>query len=78
MERGRAPCSGCGRCEETCYVHAISVVGGKAGIDQELCKGCARCAHACPERAITLHMADADHLHRTVSALGSLVDVSRE
>jgi ferredoxin len=71
-------CNACGLCVEGCYVHAMTISGGKAVIDQDLCKGCARCAHSCPERAITLHMEDPDYIVGTVRTLSGLVDVGKE
>ncbi len=71
-------CNACGLCVEGCYMHAMTISGGKAVIDQDLCKGCARCAHSCPERAITLHMEDPDYIVGTVRTLSGLVDVWKE
>ena len=59
-------------------VHAMTISGVKAVIDQDLCKGCARCAHSCPERAITLHMEDPDYIVGTVRTLSGLADVGKE
>lgn len=61
-------CTGCGACEEACYVRAISVCDGRAQIDQELCKGCGRCLPACPSGAIALRM------EKEVDMMGQLVN----
>jgi len=45
-------CAGCGICAEACPVGAISVVGGKAEIDQGKCTGCEACVEVCPSGAI--------------------------
>ncbi len=47
-------CRGClaHRCEHACPTNAISVVDGRARIDQEKCIECGRCAAACPYSAI--------------------------
>lgn len=41
------------RCLESCAVNAISMVGGRAYINQEACKECGRCKSACPYNAIS-------------------------
>jgi len=40
------------RCMEVCPANAISRVGGRAHIDQDLCKECGMCKKACPYNAI--------------------------
>ncbi len=45
-------CTDCGACVEVCPVEAITLVDGKARIDEELCTGCGACVDACPEGAI--------------------------
>lgn len=45
-------CLGCGACEATCPVGAISMVDGKFEIDQEKCVECGSCAAGCPVSAI--------------------------
>lgn len=47
-------CRGCieHRCMEVCPVGAITRVGGKAFINQELCKECGMCKKVCPYNAI--------------------------
>ncbi len=42
-------CRGCGRCAERCTAGALSIVDGKARVDQRLCRLCGYCAPACPE-----------------------------
>ncbi|WP_426349784.1 4Fe-4S dicluster domain-containing protein [Alloiococcus sp. CFN-8] len=48
-------CRGClaHRCIEVCPAQAISKVGGRAYINQELCKECGLCKKACPYNAIS-------------------------
>lgn len=41
------------RCIEACAVNAISIVGGRAYINQETCKECGMCKNACPYNAIS-------------------------
>jgi len=45
-------CTGCGSCVNVCPVGAISLVKGKAVIDQSKCIGCLACVSACPNDAI--------------------------
>jgi NAD-dependent dihydropyrimidine dehydrogenase PreA subunit len=45
-------CDGCGACVEACPNEAISVLDGKAGIDELLCTSCESCASLCPVGAI--------------------------
>ncbi len=45
-------CEGCGKCAARCHQNAISIVGGKAEIDQEKCVFCGYCARACPQVCI--------------------------
>jgi Fe-S-cluster-containing hydrogenase component 2 len=47
-----ARCTGCGACVEVCPVGAMSLVDGKASVDEEACTGCEACVDACPEGAI--------------------------
>lgn len=41
------------RCKEACNFGAITIVGGRAYINQELCKECGACKKACPYDAIS-------------------------
>ncbi|BDV44916.1 aldo/keto reductase [Geotalea uraniireducens] len=42
-------CTGCGNCAEGCASKALSVVDGKATLDESLCILCGYCAAACPQ-----------------------------
>ncbi|RJS87523.1 hydrogenase iron-sulfur subunit, partial [Candidatus Bathyarchaeota archaeon] len=43
---------GCGECVEACPEAAISIVDGKAVINELLCSGCGACIPACPKGAL--------------------------
>ncbi|MCD4828909.1 MAG: 4Fe-4S binding protein [Candidatus Cloacimonetes bacterium] len=45
-------CIGCERCVAPCPVQAITMVEGKAVIDQEACINCGICERVCPVKAI--------------------------
>lgn len=45
-------CIGCGACEGTCPVGAISADGDKYVIDADTCIECGACAGGCPVGAI--------------------------
>lgn len=45
-------CIGCGACEGTCPVSAISIVDGKAVVKEETCVECGACVSSCPVSAI--------------------------
>ncbi len=47
-------CIGCGMCVNTCPVDAISMVEGKAFINEEICIKCGSCVGVCPVGAITI------------------------
>lgn len=47
-------CIGCGVCIDSCNAKAISIVKGKAEINQNLCEGCAICIAVCPNKAIRI------------------------
>ncbi|MDR2860831.1 MAG: 4Fe-4S binding protein [Elusimicrobiota bacterium] len=46
-------CVGCGTCEGTCPVSAISASGDKYAIDSEKCVDCGACEGNCPVSAIS-------------------------
>ena len=45
-------CVGCENCVEVCPAEAISMVEGKAVIDQEKCTECGACIEECSVEAI--------------------------
>ena len=45
-------CEGCGRCARRCAQKAISIVNGRAVIDQDKCIFCGYCARVCPQFCI--------------------------
>ena len=45
-------CDGCNDCVGVCPENAITIVAGKAIIDNELCTQCGLCEPACPQKAI--------------------------
>lgn len=45
-------CTGCAVCAELCHLAAISLIEGKAHVDEKTCDGCQACIDACAERAI--------------------------
>ncbi len=47
-------CKACGTCVEHCPADAISIVDGKAKIDNEKCIGCADCIAVCPYKAVNV------------------------
>ncbi len=68
-------CVGCGACLDTCFVHAIELVDGRAVIGDG-CRGCGRCAEACPNHAIAMTVPDESDLERTARRIGEAVDLS--
>lgn len=47
-----ARCTGCSACVEVCSAGAITLLNGKARVDEETCTGCVICVDVCPEDAI--------------------------
>jgi Pyruvate/2-oxoacid:ferredoxin oxidoreductase delta subunit len=47
-------CDGCENCIEACPPQVISMVDGKAKIDETFCEECGECVNECPIDAITL------------------------
>ena len=67
-------CIGCGTCVETCFVHAIKVVAGRAVINDS-CRGCGRCITVCPQKAIILTIEGTENIQSSIMKIESLVDV---
>lgn len=42
-------CKGCGKCVDACASQALTIVDGKARLDEEACILCGYCAASCPE-----------------------------
>jgi len=47
-------CKGCGACVEACPTGAITLIGGRASIDQNRCDNCGECERVCPTAAIRI------------------------
>lgn len=47
-------CTGCEACVDICPVEAVSIIDGKAAVDEKECMGCGVCADECPSGAISL------------------------
>jgi ferredoxin len=73
-------CTGCGSCIEhdICFVRAISMVRGRAIIDDQICKGCGRCVEFCPNRAVDLSLTDLEYFSHAIQKIDPLVDVTEE
>ncbi len=48
-------CTGCGTCERSCPVGAITIVDKRAHMDWSKCIRCYCCHEVCPENAVELH-----------------------
>jgi ferredoxin len=70
-------CIGCGKCtrEDVCFVEAISMVNGKAAIDEN-CRGCARCIEICSQKAIMLEIQEQDYYDMTIEKINKKVIVT--
>ncbi len=50
IDEGR--CNACGRCAEVCAYNAITLIGKKVLLFEDLCHGCGSCTRNCPEEAM--------------------------
>ncbi|MHB8780239.1 MAG: 4Fe-4S binding protein [Candidatus Geothermincolia bacterium] len=66
-------CTGCGKCVEHCFVHAMEVVDGAAVI-AESCRACGRCASTCPQEAIRISITDPDFLETAYRRISGRVN----
>ncbi len=65
-------CRGCGKCRESCYVQAITLMDGRAVVG-ERCRACGRCASSCPSGAIEMHLEDPEFFEKTIERISSYV-----
>lgn len=67
-------CTGCGMCDDICFVNAITVKDGKAAISDQ-CRGCGRCITVCPQEAIRISIND-ECIEKAINRISKLVDIS--
>ena len=67
-------CTGCGSCQEQCFVDAIDLETGQAVITDS-CRGCGRCVDVCPNEAISLSVENDAFYKEMVERISGLVDV---
>jgi ferredoxin len=65
-------CTGCGTCEEHCYIKAITVDGDRAVIG-DMCRACGRCATVCPSSAVKISIDDPEFLESAYQTIRSFV-----
>jgi MinD superfamily P-loop ATPase len=46
-------CTGCGKCGKSCRYNALTVIGGRPLIFEELCHSCGVCGYVCSEQAVS-------------------------
>jgi len=68
-------CTGCGSCQDVCFLNSITIEDEKAIISEE-CRGCGRCVNSCPDDAIEIAIEDQDYLERSIEEISSVVDLS--
>ncbi len=66
-------CRGCGACTKgVCFVSAVTLMDGKASIEQGRCRGCGRCVEVCPHDAIAITVVG-DPIAESLARLAPLV-----
>jgi UDP-glucose 4-epimerase len=68
IEISRELCIGCEQCVEKCNMHAISIVNGKAVVNDK-CRICSRCASVCSTGAIKIALTDPDWVDKVYERL---------
>lgn len=66
-------CTGCGLCEEKCYIGAVRVGNGRS-VRNDMCRGCGRCATFCPEGAVRLTLENPDAADEIIRRIDAYVD----
>lgn len=59
-------CTACGECIENCNYDAVSIINGKAFIDDNKCVGCAMCRAVCESNAVCVHWTSEDRLQKKI------------
>jgi ferredoxin len=72
-------CQGCGTCtQDACFVEAIRLVDGPAGLHAEIgegCRGCGRCVEVCPNGAIEITIDGGVYIQETIERIAPLVEL---
>jgi formate hydrogenlyase subunit 6/NADH:ubiquinone oxidoreductase subunit I len=73
-------CIGCGMCMRVCPQRAITIVWGKAHIDETRCTNCHRCQEVCPRGAINeeIKVTSLDELKLIVKNLEEKLDQTKQ
>ncbi|MBI4756915.1 MAG: CoB--CoM heterodisulfide reductase iron-sulfur subunit A family protein [Betaproteobacteria bacterium] len=61
-------CTGCEMCVDACPFEAITLVNGKAHVNEVLCEGCGTCAGTCVRAAIDVKNVTQLQIHEMISA----------
>ncbi len=58
-------CSGCGICQERCFMGAISMEDDKAVLDETKCRACGVCVEQCPQDCINIEVTDGEKMKKS-------------